>query len=147
MILLETQSHFARCQKRMKTSILIHIVVLWICVGQVHAQVPHGDILERIERREAIVTELAKEVINLFENRASYIGRCSCSRHLCLNNVTGFECVPRLGNDPEVCGPICPGRRIGFEWSAFKSLQTPLSKIWSLVLKKPSVCILIWSLK
>eukprot|EP00210_Caulerpa_lentillifera_P007424 g7095.t1 len=115
----------------MKDCFLYYIVLIVVFVfsSPLHAQ-GHASLERKIREKERIVSKLAEEVIELFENREQYLRNCLCSRHLCLNDATDFQCTTRLGHDKEVCGEDCNGRRIGYEWSAFKTPpDTPLQNM------------------
>lgn len=112
----------------MKTSFLLCTVLFVLKVFEIPLNGQQVTPIERLVlEKEEIVSQLAEEVVDLFEKRSHYLKNCSCSQHLCLNDATGFTCQTRLGNDPVVCGSNCKGRRIGYEWSAFKTPpDTPL---------------------
>eukprot|EP00210_Caulerpa_lentillifera_P007423 g7094.t1 len=95
-------------------------VLFLLLFGPLRAQIP-SIVWTRIKDKERIVSELSDEVSELFGNRRRYVRDCECSKHLCLNDATGFVCETRFGHDKEVCGGNCNGRRIGYEWSAFKT--------------------------
>eukprot|EP00210_Caulerpa_lentillifera_P007395 g7068.t1 len=98
---------------------LCSVLVLMLC--SVHGQsVVPDEVLRLIEAQEAIVDRLAEEVVELFEDRLTYLRQCTCSRHSCSNDLSGFRCFLDLGDDPSFCGE-CEGRFLGFEASAFRT--------------------------
>eukprot|EP00210_Caulerpa_lentillifera_P007414 g7085.t1 len=123
----------------MKTLLVTFIVASLIHVGCTESRVP-SVVVRRIRSQERILARLAEEVVQLFEQRHSYLRRCECSIHSCSNNVTEFECSNSLGNVESVCGADCKGRMINFDSSVV--LTPPGANISSLSPRlKESVCL------
>eukprot|EP00210_Caulerpa_lentillifera_P007391 g7064.t1 len=122
----------------MKFFFALYSVVLLLSITHGQNEVP-AVVKRLIEAQEAIVDRLAAEVVELFEKRVSYLRRCSCSRHSCSNNLSGFRCSYELGNDPGTCGK-CNGRFIGFDSSAFRTPpNTNIAKLTPRL--KESICL------
>jgi len=120
------------------TVCLLFVSVLTTIV-RLDAQIP-SEVSRRIEDKERIVNRLANETADLFRLRSSYLNRCRCSTHSCSNDITDFECTEQLGNVEAVCGADCPGRRINFNSSEFRTPpNTDINQLSSRV--KESICL------
>eukprot|EP00210_Caulerpa_lentillifera_P007409 g7080.t1 len=123
----------------MKTCFLIFVVVFLIRVGCSHLRVPE-EVSRRIRNQEQIVTRVANQVVQLFDQRHSYLRRCQCSTHSCSNDNSEFECSHSLGNVEPTCGADCQGRMINFNSSVF--MTPPGSNALSLSPRlKESICL------